>query len=247
MQSLRRSGKISRRALVITAMLCGVLYGVFKPVYDRAWHAINQPACQNHLKLIGLALQIYARDSDNYLPPVFSSPGKVGWAGAIQPYVGSAMSGWPYECPFDASKHSKSPASPGFTDYWYNANVMRKMARGPVPARVAQMKSPPQTVLAGCGGSATRGTGFDASYNLCGDGTSLDNSSQTCALALVGLATFPNQPVHYDLDFGSNLLFADGHVKWLAARSATASTAVQNNGATRKSIGGFVTFGLLDK
>jgi prepilin-type processing-associated H-X9-DG protein len=241
------------------AVLGGVIYAVIKPVYDRAWWMANKVTCQTRLKDMALAIRAYSKDSDSYLLPVFSSPDtdKVGWAGALQPYIKRddrtstvtipMVSSWPYECPFDATRRSNLPANPGFTDYWYNANVMRKTANGAIPARLPQLKSSAQTILVGCGGSATRGTGFDATFNQCGDGTSLSNSSQACTVSPPGLATFPNQPIHYEPVFGANLLFADSHVKWITGANATSSTAVQNNGATTNTSGGAPTFALFDQ
>ncbi len=235
-------------------MACVLLIGgyvLLKPPYDRAWYMVNKSTCQTHLKDMGLALKLYARDANDALPPVFSGPEQVGWAGAVQPYVKTSISGpfissWPFECPFDATRRSSSPSQSGFSDYWYNANVMRKTPRGVAVVRLAQLKAPGQTILVGCGGSMAPGGGFDATHNQCGDGTSLTSASQTCAPSPWGLAVFPNQPIHYG-GFGTNLQFADGHVKWFRAGTATVSPQVNNNSMTLKTVGGQATFSLLER
>jgi prepilin-type processing-associated H-X9-DG protein len=213
------------------AFLLAVVCFIFKRPYDRLWYFVNKATCPTRLKDIGMAMRLYARDSNDMLPPVLSSTEKVGWAGALQPYIKSSMTGpfvgsWVYECPYDATGRSNFPAQPGFTDYWYNANVMQKTARGVTPVRLAQIQTPSQTVMVGCGGSSQSGTGFDATYNQCGDGTSLIASVQTCASTANRPLIFPNRPIHYSPEFGANLLFADGHVTYFHGKSTKQSQAL---------------------
>ena len=244
------NGRAVMRIGIVTLVLVGVVYSVLEPIYWRLWYRVNQSTSQNRLKDMALALQLYSKDSNDVLPPVFVVSDKVGWAGALHPYIKPTMTGpitgsWPFECPYDATRHNESPSKGGFSDYWYNANVMRKTPRGVVPARLAQLKSPSQMVLVGCAGSEKPGTGFDASFNQCGDGTALTGPSQTCGTApIVDVATYPN--AKHALD-GTDFLFADGHVKWLRGNNASQSAQILNNGATLHNIGGKVTFSLLNK
>ena len=196
MEAKNGRGKNPKRLLMAGALLFGIGYVVLKPVYGRFWYAANKSTCSERLKDIGLAIRLYAKDSDNVLPPVFSSSEKVGWAGALQPYVKSSLvgpirSGWIYECPFDATKHSNSPSQPGFTDYWYNANVMQKTPRGAACSSLNGFEicttndSGRLRSLSDCRAK------FDATFNQCGDGTSLFSAYQLCKSASGRTAVFP--------------------------------------------------------
>ena len=171
------------------------------------------------------------KDENDYLPPVFSSPEKVGWAGALHPYIKPSIGGlivgnWPYQCPFDATKRSESPSQRGFTDYWYNAHVMHKTLRGVTSTQISKESLPAQVVLVGCGGSKVLTSGFDATYNLCGDDTSLINSTQVCSAKIDVRTVFPSQLIHIEGDYGTNFLFADGHVKLLSRPRSSRSNGL---------------------
>jgi prepilin-type processing-associated H-X9-DG protein len=247
METTNQNSKILKWKLLGIALLIGGLYLTFKPVYDRAWYSAHKATCLTNLKYIGIAMRLYARDSNDALPSVFSATDAVGWADTLAPYlekIEDPYSGQRYDlrtfqCPFDATKQSDSPDAPSYTDYWYNANVMQKTPLGVSPVHLSSFKSPAQTILAGCGSTTSVG-GFDATYNQCGDGTSLLHAQQTCKLKPRGVATLPEIPIHSRGE-RTNLLFADGHI------SSTSLHLLFNNGATIKSIGGGGTFSLLKR
>lgn len=247
METTNQNSNALKWKLLGIALLIGGLYFMFKPVYDRAWYSAHKATCLNNLKYIGLAMRLYAKDENEFLLPVFSSDNAVGWAGALAPYLekikdpysGQSYDVRTFQCPFDATRPNASPNSPGYTDYWYNANIMQKTSRGVLPVHLTSFKSPVQTILAGCGAMNSVG-GFDATYNQCGDGTSLLHAQHTCKLKPRGVATLPEIPIHSRGE-RTNLLFADGHI------SSTSLHLLFNNGATKKSVGSSGTFSLLKR
>ena len=71
--------------IAIIALLAGLLF----PVYGRARDNTRRRVCAAHLKQIGLAIQTYAGDYDDMLPPSRYIAPRATWAALIQPYLGS--------------------------------------------------------------------------------------------------------------------------------------------------------------
>jgi len=202
----------------------------------------------------------------SYAPPY-------GWADALQPYIRNTQV---YQCPSDTAEGSDTSGEVGFSDYWYNRNFVRHVPRGAVAvitgANESMFGSSTQTIMAGDGGTTTGGTTGNARYAICGDssdgtttsngvpgspGTSNDNgtpvsspSSESACGAISGgnngttsVAIYPAAQIHLD---GANFAFCDGHVKWLRGNNPTQSAQVLDKTMRQNSIGGKVTFSLLN-
>ena len=246
----RRNFGFTLVELLFIVGVIAVLAMVFWPVFVRS-RKPQPPSCYNNVRQIVLGFKQYLNDFNEHYPLVYvtNSPGPTpphGWADAIQPYVRNTQV---YQCPSDTNAGSAIPGTRNYTDFWYNANfiVRRKAKSGTfywTGANESMLGSSAQTIIAGDGGNTTGTPTGTATYNQCGDGSTLTGRNQTCVAAPNGNATLPISDLHYD---GVVFAFADGHVKWYRSTNPTQIQQVINNGATQKSIGGNVTFSLLDR
>ena len=246
---------------VIAVMFIGA--AIFWPVFSRGTPQPRKSTCQNNLKQIALGFKQYINDFNERYPLVVVTDAATtagvppyGWADSLQPYLRNTQV---YQCPSDNSDSisaTDTTDTPNFCDYWYNANFVvrsKNKAGAVIFTGVSEnyLGSSSQTVIAGDGGNTTgvptgNTTGVptgNARYNQCGDGSSLSGRNQVCAPQKPGVATYPAAQIHLK---GANFAFADGHVKWLRGTNASQSAQVRNNRATQASIGGAVTFSLLN-
>ena len=113
--------------VVVLAIIAAILFPLFTRRNDRP-----RPSCQNNLKQIVLGFKQYINDFDERYPLVFVTSGSAtgvppyGWADALQPYIKNTQV---YQCPSDTLEGTDNPTKPGYTDYWYNANFIRKVPR----------------------------------------------------------------------------------------------------------------------
>jgi len=245
--------KASRRGvtlvqLLLVVSLCAIPTLLLFAIFQREQLRAQRQTCQTNLKQIALAFKLYMNDYDERYPMVFgaSTPKPKtphGWADALVLYTKTAQV---FQCPSDTNPASTVPATPGYTDYYYNANLVRGISingrRWWTGANEAVVGSKAQTVLVGEGGN-TKSAAFPSTYNQCGDGKALTGGQQTCSPSKPGLAVYPSAQIHLG---GAHFLFADGSVKWLKGDNASQSAQVLNNGASVGSIGGKKTFSLLN-
>jgi prepilin-type N-terminal cleavage/methylation domain-containing protein/prepilin-type processing-associated H-X9-DG protein len=253
---------MKRRAFTLVELLVvvgvlAIVAAILFPIFARSRDGHRPNGCQNNLKQIALGFKQYLNDNNERYPLVLvTSSSKngappYGWADALQPYIRNTQV---YQCPSDTYEGNDDPTQTGYTDYWYNANFVRRFVtkKGTIiwtGANESMLGSVAQTILAGEGGNTDGKPTGDARYNICGDGTSLTKSNQACATSPVGYATFPSAQIHLD---GANFAYADGHVKWLRGNNPTQSAGVLSNGMTQKTISadphaGKATFSLLTK
>lgn len=240
---------------VAVLALLFVTAAIFFPVFSPGRPGTApKSSCQNNLKKIVLALKQYINDFDERYPLVavtdaVTVEGKppYGWADAIQPYIHDTEV---YQCQSDLSRGLGSNGStnlPNYTDYWYNANLVRRIIRPVLTkytgANESMFGSSSQTIIAGDGGNLNEAPTGNARYNQCGDGSGLTRRSQVCAPQKAGVASFRGAKMHFD---GANFAFVDGHVKWLRASNDSQSPQILSNATTQRAIGGKVTFSILN-
>ncbi len=238
--------------LLVAVGLIGVISALLWPVFARARENARKSDCQRNLKKIALGVKLYMNDWDERYPLVFvtNAPGPAppyGWADALEPYINNPMV---YQCPSDTNEANPSPIKKGYSDYWYNANlVYRRVYRlrdRPVfvGANSSVLGSSSQTVVAGDGGNKNGSGGHNSTYNQCGDGKSLSERNQVCAPSKSLTVAYPAGQIHLG---GANFAFADGHVKWFRGSSAGQSKQIMSNRATQSNIGHKYTFSLLNR
>lgn len=72
--------------LLTTLAIIAVLIALLLPAIQAAREAARRIACQNHLKQIGLAAQLY-HDTHRVLPPSELRPQRLFWSGMLLPYL----------------------------------------------------------------------------------------------------------------------------------------------------------------
>jgi prepilin-type N-terminal cleavage/methylation domain-containing protein/prepilin-type processing-associated H-X9-DG protein len=127
------SSKINHRAftlieLLVVIAIIALLAAILFPVFARARENARRASCSSNLKQIGLGILQYKQDYDERFPlDDTNDVNTVGWAYIIQPYVKSEQV---FQCPSDNSILPTGATTlaradqPGFTDYFYNGNLV---------------------------------------------------------------------------------------------------------------------------
>jgi len=247
--------------LLVVIAIIAILAAILFPVFAKAREKARQVSCLSNEKQIGLALMQYTQDFDEYYPCGNYVPGAhygQGWAGQLYPYIKSINV---FTCPNDSSKlnpswtGAKSPVS-----YMYNLNIgeddSTMMSYGnpkgnsvPEP----QLTSPSRTVVlcenfnfiyqadvtnpkekqSPAGNGVTHSvSGFYQTGFMGGrDAANVGWESSGCTKdgANWGLSCYSGKdPVHSG---GANYVLADGHAKYLTARSVSSGNNAANSKA----------------
>lgn len=171
-------------------------------------------SCRLNLRPLAVAAQLYSRDYDEKFPPASigglgigdtsislsgsvqrSAPTPVGWTGALLQYTQQQDFQF---CPAQRGElnqasrpsQSRSPTSPGFTDYWLNARLAGRST--------STCSAPASTFLLGEGN----------------DGSDASNATYSKSELPQAWLSDKRSPLFRHLG-GANYAFADGHVKWL--------------------------------
>ena len=249
--SMKRRAFTLVELLVVVGVLALIVALLFPGHHGRRENP-RKSACQNNLKQIALCFKQYQNDFDAHYPLFMVTTGSstgtppYGWADALQPYIKNAAI---YQCPADVLTGTDDPTKSGSNDYFYNANFMVFSKGKWTGAPETMLGAPSQTILVGERWTEIDIATNDARSNFCGDGKWLSKFGQRCAQSPSDIAILPSAQAHLD---GSNLAFADGHVKWYRGNLPTQSAQVLNNGVTKKTIAqkanaGKSTFSLLSR
>ncbi len=245
----RRVSGFTLIELLVVIAIIAILAAILFPVFARARENARRSSCQSNLKQIALGVVQYRQDYDERFPSAVTNnvTGSLGWANSIQPYLKSTQI---YQCPSESNSQSNlnqpTAAGEGFTDYYYNGMLSwdgdyttPDFSNG---INEAALISSTLTVMLGDGngnrsssrfrsngcGTASNATYSSPGFGNCG-GTPPGNFAPTGGMGGAGSDSWVR---HLE---GSNLAFADGHVKWYKGTNAgstsgniIASTQVYN-------------------
>lgn len=230
--------------LLVVIAIIAILAAILFPVFGRARENARRASCQSNLKQISLGMAQYTQDYDEKWPSGTKGVGGVlfgqGWAGSIQPYLKSTQI-------FQCSSESSSATTPLVqVSYIYNFTIPQ------MSPSLAALNGPAKSVVLAevKGFTAVVGDPLEAGstkFSPVGNGNVIANDTSgglTACNATVGYHTGniaegnpggcnADPARHFD---GSNIAFADGHVKWLKGRAistgdnASTETAAPNAG-----------------
>lgn len=197
--------------LLVVIGIIAVLAALLFPAFARARGAARKTACASNLRQIGAALSMYADDHDGLSPRTTTwhrwdgdgsdgdEPGP-GWEEQLAPYVKNTQL---YHCPaYPAAIHFSYFLNMRFAYLYYNWRCMD----------LSRVEDPSLLILvADCSQRELFPPPYgSAPYSW--DSCDKDNMSYPC--------------LDYDSyhDHGSNVLFADGHVKFLTRFAADSMT-----------------------
>lgn len=242
--------------LLVVIGIIGLLAAILFPVFQRARENARRSSCQSNLKQIGLGMQQYVDDNDQYYPTILgpdASPtaGGTWWPDKIAPYIKSKQV---FICPSRGFAFpdpvAMNPEVPG-TSYFMTATSNANWGCAATvagqfnktvshsgwfhntgynnvddPARMPDVPKPTETIM--IGETAAPGTGNKMSdYNTWNDSHLIWGELQPNGKNFIH-AGFSSSPCNVNLRAGikhldgTNLLFADGHVKWRIANSLKA-------------------------
>ena len=210
--------------LLVVIAIIAILAAILFPVFARAREKARQASCESNLKQLGLAALMYAQDYDESVPCTWpqcwpaanrqNQPGGAWWSALIQPYVKNTQM---FTCPSQATGggnvHCFDPAcignggidfgASGIT-YGFNENMAHP---GQAGLKMAAWQSPAQLYMVGdCRCTVVWGTDTNGIVER----VAFANDTQGLSCAATPAFT-SSMARHND---GSNICFADGHVKW---------------------------------
>ncbi len=215
MQTQSRKNAFTLIELLVVIAIIAILAAILFPVFARARENARRASCLSNLKQFGLAMMQYTQDYDEKYPinswvcgsnpclGVYESGSTVTilWYYALTPYIKNYQI---YNCPSATTTYQNVRSDGNVTyssasNYGWNTYATGTTYPGDLftpfdRASMASIDDPSGTLLVteagyyrACGYSPTTGQ------------ANIDNASQV-------------QERHFD---GSNVLFADGHAKWL--------------------------------
>ena len=191
--------------LLVVAGILAVLSSVLLPVFLRAKEEARQATCSSNLRQIGLALAMYRDDWDGVNIKArcdWSSdpPGRVAWKEQLAPYIAGGE---------EPTKRMEVFRCPSFGP-WRPACALPNAGHGYVGGYALNTYP------------GRSGGGFPADQGISGlPDSMLEDPSSTIAVYESRLChwfealDWPYCQPEYRHNEGTNLLFMDGHVKWV--------------------------------
>lgn len=233
--------------LLVVIAIISLLAAILFPVFGQARSSARQTVCRSNLKQLGLGMLQYAQDYDEYFPcgngGTISTTMGLGWAGQLQPYVKNTQI---FHCPEDNGRPGVGITGANiYCSYRYNYSLLRDPVLGNTFAgikTIAAYTATARTVL-------FYETTADMFVLTDSEIMSPVGNGRRVVSTLVyypansimkpgsgWMGSLDPEPMARHRD-GSNILAADGHVKWYQPdqisygyRAINTTDAEANNG-----------------
>lgn len=217
--------------LLVVIAIIAILAAILFPVFAKAREKARQATCTSNEKQIGLAVMQYVQDYDETYPftmmigpgytPVYAS-----YMDVLQPYMKSLEVFACPSMPRPAYTPFTSDPAPGYTPlfpnhYMANWNVLPAYSVG-APNSLASLKRPASTMMM----FEAYGPDNTTSWLIGLDGNNYNYVTRVRKDRTWPDGT-PSSLVHSD---GLNLVYADGHVKWMREDAFAAEAVADWNG-----------------
>jgi prepilin-type N-terminal cleavage/methylation domain-containing protein/prepilin-type processing-associated H-X9-DG protein len=216
---LRRRAFTLIELLVVIAIIA-ILASILFPVFGRARENARRSSCLSNVKQLGLGMMQYMQDFDEVYPTHYN--GTQRWPQMMMPYIKSSQI---FSCPsrsddkyrFTGTNDPTGYTSAGYTAYgmndWLNSYYPTNTAGVPTsPIKMASVVRATETVwIAEIVGVTDLATNEYRSYPPC-YGAVINRSSTTYGFDVNPEPKGRLSTRHFD---GTNILWADGHAKWM--------------------------------
>lgn len=202
--------------LVVLAII-GVLCALLLPVLSGARESARIATCAGHLRQIGLGIQLYMKDSNDFYPERSNPNGdkNCSWVDRLYPYVKATEI---FECPSHPYGEYVTGCPPSeevdsslmiLYDGSYMLNPMQDPRQVP-PQKISatRVRKPAQTILV-----------LDGRANF--RSSSGNNTVDIGFEAIPDVDYLNGRGIEARHNDGDNALFADSHVKWLRLSELT--------------------------
>lgn len=189
--------------ILIVLAIIGILAAIMLPAFIRVRDGARTAACAANLRQIGLAMQLYANDNNGSYPSLLAHAPNCTWADNVEPYVKSPQvfqcPAWPegeYRtgCEPDKPRDENNDISMSWDGgYIFNSSAANEKGR----LRQSSVQRPAELMLV-----------LDGRGDFTGVGT-----------GPINVDTMSITPRRHS--GGCNVLFVDGHVKWLSPAKLT--------------------------
>lgn len=198
--------------LLVTIAIISILAAILFPVFARARENARRTSCMSNEKQLALALTQYTQDYDEKLPETNDSIG-LCWNAVVDPYVKTRNI---FRCPDapEAKGNALIIGHPYYTTYALpgdDSYGTRTCICDDKGLSLSAIKEPSRTWMVVESGYGQAGTG--SLYDTYGYGMNrVDFAGGVAAGAGPETYGYFHPAQHLD---GSNVAFADGHVKWI--------------------------------
>jgi len=229
--------------LLVVIAIISILAAILFPVFARARENARRASCMSNLKQIGLGVMMYVQDYDEDYPlnwqskvsmgapwttlsskADFTSSSSVFWPLFIQPYTKSEQV---FYCP-----SSTYDSSGTYGNYGVNRIILKDGSSTATALSMAAVPSPATTYMIMDAGiyrlnpTDIKGPGAACNYLPgTGPGSAVNLPAMSCALS--GLPDDYATGRHFE---GVNMVFGDGHVKWLKSETVYREAAKCSSG-----------------
>ncbi len=200
--------------LLVVIAIIAILAAILFPVFASAREKARAASCLSNQKQIGLGMQQYVQDYDEFLPPVFTPVTSVPWWQLIDPYVKSKQVFICPNDPYDLQSGLKDKMSYSISmvsNDWGDcpsSGCTNQGKFGAAGANQADITAPSSSILV-----LERWNDYKHWYqgwgaeSFCNDGEYLYGPG--------GSDANPKPRASTGHTLGSNYVFCDGHAKWM--------------------------------